>query len=257
MKRMRWLAVATAGSLALTSAARAEAPGQGLVSITFDDASHSQYDLGFRAVKDHGLVGTLFVVTSKAEEATQQGHAYHIGWAKIRAFQRAGWEIGSHTHTHRRLTELDDAAAIDELETSKELIAQRVGVTPLAFAPPYGDIDQRTTTLALERYSYQLRAWGGNRGKNLLPTVDPTQIGRTNVLPQDSPADLCGSMQEAARQGYWLVLMFHEFVKNNPGEYQYDIDDFRAVLDCARSLQDQGQIRVVTVSEAMALIAAR
>ena len=227
--------------------------GRALLSITFDDASVSQHDLGLRAAREYGLPGTLFVVTSLADRAAQDSGGWYMGWREIRAFRDAGWEIGSHSHTHPHLTKVDDARLIAELDTSKSIIQKRTGIAPVSFASPFGDFNARTAKRVMERYSHHLLAWGGNQGRNLLQGVNPAQIGRLDVSHRHSPAKVCDAMRDAARDGVWLVLMFHEFVRQEPAEYQYNIDDFRRILACAKALQDESRIRVVTVADAMNL----
>lgn len=253
--RLGALAAALAMLLAAGPVARAESQGPGLLSITFDDASMSQHALGLRAAREHGLVGTLFVVTGFADKATRDPDGWYMGWSEIRAFRDAGWEIGSHSHTHPHLSRLDDPRLIAELDTSKATILKRTGIAPVSFAPPFGDFNARTVKRVMERFSHHLLAWGGNRGRNPMQGVDATRIGRLDVSHQDSPARICDTLRAAARDRVWLVLMFHEFVQRKPGKYQYQIDDFRSILACARLLQDEGAIRVVTVAQAMDLLA--
>lgn len=249
--RLGLLAGATAawGSIAL-----AEMQSNGLLSITFDDASMSQHDLGLRATRDYGLVGTLFVVTSYAERATNKADDWYMGWTEILNFRDAGWEIGSHSHTHPHLTKLTAAQVVSEIDTAKSIIKEKTGTAPMSFAPPFGDFDTGTEALVLERHSHHVIAWGGNHGRNPMQAVDPGQIGRLEVSHDDSPTEVCREILDAAQNGVWLVLMFHEFVEQTPGEYQYGIGDFRRILACAKRLQDQDLIRVVTVSGAIDLL---
>jgi peptidoglycan/xylan/chitin deacetylase (PgdA/CDA1 family) len=253
--RLGLLAGAMAAVAAWGSIALAELQGKGLLSITFDDASVSQHDLGLRAAQDYGLVGTLFVVTTFAEDATTKAGGWYIGWPEILEFRDAGWEIGSHSHTHPHLPKLRDSQVVVEIETAKSIIKERTGTAPVSFASPFGDFDPSTVKLILERHSHHVLAWGGNHGRNPMKKVDASQIGRLEVSHQDSPTKVCSDIQEAALDGVWLILMFHEFVEQAPTEYQYRIDDFRRILECSSRLQEQGQIRVVTVADAMKLLA--
>lgn len=249
--RLGLLAGATAawGSIAL-----AEMQGQGLLSITFDDASMSQHDLGLRATRDYGLVGTVFVVTSFAERATNKADDWYMGWSEILDFRDAGWEIGSHSHTHPHLTKLTAAQVVAEIDTAKSIIEEKTGTAPVSFAPPFGDFDAGTQGLVLERHANHVLAWGGNHGRNPMHAVDAGQIGRLEVSHQDSTIEVCEEIAEAAANGVWLILMFHEFVEHTPGAYEYGISDFRGILACTKRMQDQGWIRVVTVADAMALL---
>lgn len=248
------LAGVTAATAAWGSIALAEMHGQGLLSITFDDASVSQHDLGLRAARDYGLVGTLFVVTTYAERATNKADGWYMDWAEILDFRDAGWEIGSHSHTHPHLTKLTAGQVVDEIETAKSIIREKTGTAPASFAPPFGDFDAGTVKLVLDHHRNHVLAWGGNHGRNPMHAVDAGQIGRLEVAHEDSPTKVCEEIIKATLDGVWLVLMFHEFVEQAPGDYQYGISDFRSILACAKRLQDQELIRVVTVSDAMKLL---
>jgi len=248
------IAGAVAAVTAWGSSTLAEPQTKGLLSITFDDASISQHDLGLRAARDYGLVGTIFVVTSFAGKATTQSGSWYLGWPKILKFRDAGWEIGSHSHTHPHLTQIGDSEVVAEIDTAKAIITARTGAAPVSFAPPFGDFNAGTVKRVLERHSNHVLAWGGNHGRNPMQRVDASQIGRQEVSHKDTPAKICGDIAQAARDGVWLVLMFHEFVKNTPTKYQYNIADFRRILACAKRMQDQDLIRVVTVADAMRLL---
>jgi peptidoglycan/xylan/chitin deacetylase (PgdA/CDA1 family) len=74
-----------------------------------------------------------------------------MDWDQIRALHRAGHEIGSHTHTHRPLTGLDDAEALSEMRRSREVLEERLGATgPLFLAYPRGAYLPRHQALARE-----------------------------------------------------------------------------------------------------------
>lgn len=252
--RLGLLAGAMSAVAACGSIASAELPASGLLSITFDDASLSQHDLGLRAAKDYGLVGTLFVVTTYAEQGTIEEDGWYMGWPDILEFRDAGWEIGSHSHTHPHLTRLGASELVTEIETARSIIKDKTGAAPVSFAPPFGDFNAGTVKRVLEHHRNHVIAWGGNRGRNPMQGVDASQIGRLEVSHEDSPKKVCGDILDAAADGVWLVLMFHEFVEQAPTEYQYNIDDFRRILACAKQLQDQDVIRVVTVADAMKLL---
>ena len=62
--------------------------------------------------------------------------------------QAAGWEIGSHTRTHPRLTRLGDEELLGELQASREECEDRLGVDCSSLAYPYGDYDERVALAA-------------------------------------------------------------------------------------------------------------
>ncbi len=65
-----------------------------------------------------------------------------MDWEDLRQLTDVGWEIGSHTCTHPRLTRLDDAALCIELEGSRNDCLENIGRCD-SLAYPYGDVDER------------------------------------------------------------------------------------------------------------------
>lgn len=256
-----------------TQAASGSAPG--LLTFTFDDASVSQFTLGLPMAKEFGIKGTLFVVTGEADEATNaeaealsnaraNGDAvpdrpsslvpdrWYMTWDEIRQFRDAGWEIGSHSITHPHLSEHEDARVADEISVSRDRIESEVGTPPVSFAPPYGDFDDRTLQMAMWSYHYNLLALGEkNGGLNPIGAIDPSSIDRLPVDIWTEPTSVCGKMVNAAITHSWLVLMFHGFTNGEPTDYETRSAGLRQIMQCARTLEDNGVIRVVTVAEAM------
>lgn len=137
-------------------------PVEPTVVVTFDDAFRSVAKLAAPILARLGLPGTVFVPT--AYVGSEQPMAWsgieewrHGPWAEellpmtltdLRALADAGWEIGSHTHTHPRLTHLDDAALKREMERSRTICEEIRGSLCLSVAYPYGDYDARVMRAA-------------------------------------------------------------------------------------------------------------
>jgi peptidoglycan/xylan/chitin deacetylase (PgdA/CDA1 family) len=70
-------------------------------------------------------------------------------WDQLAELEDAGWEVGSHTRSHPRLSQVgDDAALADELAGSKRVCEERLGRECEAIAYPYGDHDERVVEAA-------------------------------------------------------------------------------------------------------------
>ena len=94
------------------------------LAITFDDAYRSVFELAFPIISRAGFKATVFAPTAfvgSEEPMAWPGidhwrdteHASELmpmSWEELGHLAAAGWEIGSHTHSHPRLPELDDAA---------------------------------------------------------------------------------------------------------------------------------------------------
>ena len=127
------------------------------VAITFDDAFSSVLEQAAPLMASLGLPGTVFVVTDFADSCRSlawEGIDHWAGgdhetelrgmsWPELKRLEQAGWEIGSHTLTHPRLTTLCDDKLARELRQSRTACEQALGHAVTSIAYPYGDVDTR------------------------------------------------------------------------------------------------------------------
>jgi peptidoglycan/xylan/chitin deacetylase (PgdA/CDA1 family) len=76
------------------------------------------------------------------------GELVPMSWEELQRLVDAGWEIGSHTHSHPRLPTLDDDALEDELVKSRRDIEHHLARPCPSLAYPYGDHDARVVEAA-------------------------------------------------------------------------------------------------------------
>jgi peptidoglycan/xylan/chitin deacetylase (PgdA/CDA1 family) len=140
----------------LTAATEARGSGKQLV-VSFDDACRSVLKEAVPVLAALGVPATVFVPTAYAtsqEPMAWAGMAQWLGtpfereldcmdWDEIRGLAERGWEIGSHSSTHRDLSTLDDAELDVELIRSRAEIEERLDRPCAAFAYPYSAYDDR------------------------------------------------------------------------------------------------------------------
>ncbi|MBS1679501.1 MAG: polysaccharide deacetylase family protein [Actinobacteria bacterium] len=122
------------------------------VAITFDDGYRSVIELAQPILAELGLPGTLFVPTdwigSERPMAwpgiehwlggEHQRELIPMGWDEVRRLRDAGWEIGSHTRSHPKLSQIRSERMRAELAESKATCEAELGsCTTIAY--PYGD----------------------------------------------------------------------------------------------------------------------
>ena len=104
------------------------------LAVTFDDGMRSVLERACPVLAELGLPGTVFVPTDLVGSAgpmrwrglepwlggTHEHELVPLTWQELRGLQNEGWEIGSHTRTHPRLTQLDDEALRAELGQSRD-----------------------------------------------------------------------------------------------------------------------------------------
>lgn len=121
-------------------------------AVTFDDGYRSALRLAAPLLERLGVPATMFAVVSYAD-AGRVGDARRedveaLSWDELRDLAARGWEIGSHTVSHPRLTGLGPEDLDRELRESKARIEAELGAPCPSLAYPYGDHDDRVVAAA-------------------------------------------------------------------------------------------------------------
>jgi peptidoglycan/xylan/chitin deacetylase (PgdA/CDA1 family) len=126
-------------------------PPQLGLAITFDDGYRDNHDNALPILKKYGLPATFFVTTQFIGTDVVPWWDRDLGiqrswmtWDHVRALQRDGFEIGSHTRTHAELATLSVADARAEIVGSCQDLEQQLSAAVASFAFPYGREHQIT-----------------------------------------------------------------------------------------------------------------
>lgn len=130
-----------------------------LVAITFDDAFTSVATGAAPVLEQVGWPGTVFVPTEPALEggwmywidpvirARHADSTRQLAPEQLALLAGRGWELGSHSRTHRLLSRLDDAELADELTRSRAEVSAIAGDCT-AISYPWGEVDDRVVAAA-------------------------------------------------------------------------------------------------------------
>jgi len=155
------------------------------VVVTFDDGTSDLAELALPILDRHQVPATVYVATRHVDEQLPwPADGTPLSWAGAQELVDSGLvTIGSHTHSHALLDRLRPDEAADELDRSKALIEDRLGVTadhfayPKAVAPPAA-IEE------LVRDRFVSAALGGNR-PNPYGRTDLHRLARTAIQVSD------------------------------------------------------------------------
>jgi heparosan-N-sulfate-glucuronate 5-epimerase len=131
-------------------------------AVTFDDAYLSVLEKARPVLERHGVPGTVFVPTGLAgadgpmswpgiSEWVDTPHADELrplSWEQLNELESAGWEVGAHSVTHARLTELSDEDLQRELRESRIACERQMRGSCTSIAYPFGDYDDRVIRAA-------------------------------------------------------------------------------------------------------------
>lgn len=115
--------------------------------ITMDDGWKSQYENAWPILQKFGYPFTLFIYTDYIKGGPKSG-GRSLTWEQLAEMRDAGADIGGHTVSHKDLrgptkkggapTPEYEAWLWNELNSSKQIIEQRLGVKVEALALPFG-----------------------------------------------------------------------------------------------------------------------
>lgn len=179
-----------------TQAATSAGRGAKRLAITFDDGFASVDELARPILDRLGAPATLFAVTDFARGGRPlcwpgidhwQGGSHDeelrsVDWAALRRLGDGGWEIGSHTCDHPRLTQLGDEDLRRQLEQSRHACASELGRPCTSIAYPYGDTDARVVAAAAAAGYAAGAALSARWGPS-----EPLCVPRVGVYHSDDP----------------------------------------------------------------------
>lgn len=178
------------------------------VVITFDDG-YADNLTAMEMLIRHGMKATWFVVTGSVG-ATPKWHADGrppgrlLSAPELRDMHAAGMEIGSHTRSHRPLTETPPQAWDDELRGSREDLEDLLGAPVTSFAFPYGKFDDAGVA-AVRNAGY--RAACTTRSGWALRDHDALRMRRVSIFNGDSLAGFARKLAFADNDVSWLRLL--------------------------------------------------
>lgn len=109
------------------------------VALTFDAAWGSdKTEKIINTLKDAGVSATFFLVGFWTEQNAD----------KVKLIDSAGFDIGTHSNSHPKMSTLSEFQMNNELKTSMELITKITGKQVNFFRPPFGDYNDKLIEVA-------------------------------------------------------------------------------------------------------------
>ena len=138
------------------------------VALTFDAAWGSDKTSKIvEILQKEGLQATFFLV----------GFWVEANPDKVKEIYDAGFDIGTHSNTHPKMSTLSSAQVTNELVTSSELISQITNSPIKFFRPPYGDYNDQLISIASSlglktiQWDVDTLDWKGLSGEQILNRV--------------------------------------------------------------------------------------
>ena len=111
----------------------AELPSKPII-LTFDDGSETIYENALSLMRRYKFTGISYIVYNYI------GTSNYMNADQLRTLNAAGWDIGSHSLSHKDLT-TDPGRQMDEIVDSRRRLEALLGLPVLSFAYPFGAYD--------------------------------------------------------------------------------------------------------------------
>ena len=182
-----------------------------MLTISFDDAPVSAAEAGAAILERHGARGTYFISSGLAGQESHLGR--YTSAEDIARLAQAGHEVACHTFSHLDCGKAKAADIAAELNANRQAL-QAMGVDPVTFAYPYGDVSPWAKALINDRFIA-----GRALHHGLITTgADLNQAPGVGIEGGDGYRIARAWMDRAAAVNAWLVLYTHD-VRETPSDW--------------------------------------
>ena len=106
------------------------------VIISFDDGRMDIYETAFPIMKEYDFPGVFYIISGGL------GDKGLVGVDELQEMAAAGWEIGSHSHSHADLSKITADSSYREVVSSRDVLEEALGFPVTSFAYPFGTITE-------------------------------------------------------------------------------------------------------------------
>ena len=180
-------------------------PGDKYIALTFDDGPHYErtpYILDI--LKRYDIPATFYVLGNRAE--------YYPEIVK-RAYDE-GHEIGNHTWSHPKLTNLSEQQLLNQVNQATNLITNITGEAPATIRPPYGaynDTVRNIINLPIVNWSVDTLDWKHGSKEKIIEIVKKSTKNGSIILMHDIHQATADAIEdviiELTNQGYHFVTV--------------------------------------------------
>lgn len=182
------------------------------VVLTFDDGYRNFLTGALPRLAEREMPASVFLITDRIADESQSNHAWSelddetfLSWDEVRELHQHGVEFGSHTCSHRKLSQIAASDAEHELRISQQKIRGHLSQPAMPLAFPYGAYSDAVVAMARELpYTCALTTDAGTNG----PSTDLFLLRRNLIGDNDDEALFAARVSG-------LTALFQKAIKKN------------------------------------------
>jgi peptidoglycan/xylan/chitin deacetylase (PgdA/CDA1 family) len=195
----------------------------GAISISFDDASYTQYEYAYPILEKFNFKASFSLVgewtKDKPSYSSEPGifKIKKMGWGEIKELNSKGHEICAHGYRHIKYSkESSKDTLIYQMKKIKDLIDSKISNKCTTLHYPYSSTSDSITTSA-KQAGFLFARTGAESINSAIPD-NMYLLGSKAIWSEDYPTinDFKSYINEA--KGKWLILMYHHLFTNDSKE---------------------------------------
>jgi peptidoglycan/xylan/chitin deacetylase (PgdA/CDA1 family) len=206
-------------------------------------------------------VGAVPYVPVRSEEAgrPRADGPDGLSWDLMRQVASQGHEIANHAISHARLTVLDEANTLYEVEKARDELRTQMGEKHLfSLEAPYGIEDEHSRRMVIDRFPL-VRNWVSDSDGEFMDGImrgdrrDPHTSTKPYLEWERGPVtattvdEMKGWVDTSLETGTWLVLVIHGI--EGVGYQPLPAEHVRAYFDDIKARSDAGRLWVATYQD--------
>ena len=194
------------------------------IIITFDDGYLDTYDVAFPILQEFGMHAVVFVLGDRSlttnvwDSGTSMPPTQLLNNHHILEMAAAGIEIGAHSLTHVRLTELDSHAAWEEISRSRILLEILLNLPVRTFSYPYGLVNPSVKKMVeTAGFQHACSVWSGP------PTFgkDNYELRRISILNSTTTSGLALKIVTPFQYYNWMQWKMRTVLHGSNGVHDH------------------------------------
>ena len=186
--------------------------------MTFDDGYRDTYEIAFPLLQEFGMKAVIFVLGDRSinsnrwDEKNGMPAAPLMDAKQIVEMHAAGFEIGSHSMTHARLTEVSQDCLWEEISRSRTVLEILLNSPVQSFSYPYGLVNDMVEQVVVDAgYSFGCGVYSGP------PTFGarPHQIRRIEIRNSTRAIGFMTRLLSPYPYYSWMRWKIASFINSN------------------------------------------